>query len=1121
MSKRVGVYICHCGTNIDGMVDVEKISDEIGAEGGDVVVCRHYKYMCSEPGQKLIRDDIAELKLDHVVEASCSPKMHEPTFRLACSQAGMNQYMFEMVNIREHCSWVTDDRAKATDKAKALIKGAISRVKHHKPLVGTKQPVNRKALVVGGGIAGITTALKIARSGYQVYMVEKEEIIGGRMSQFDKTFPTLDCAGCTLTPKTSEVGRHPNVEIITKAQVAEVGGFVGNFKVKIRQQPRYVKLDKCTGCGDCQTVCPINVDSKFELGMATRHPISRPFPQAIPNKYSIIRDGLAPCQSACPAGVNVVGYMNLTGIGKYDEALALVRERMPFAASCGRICFHPCESACKRGQMDKPLAICQTKRFLGDNEMAKGVFVHPAIQEEREERIALVGGGPASMSAAYFLRLMGFKPEIFEAAPEAGGWLRYGIPEYRLPKAILRKELENLQAMGVKIHCNTPIGPGRSINDLLTKEGFRAAFIGTGLTDAVRIPVPGSDAAGVHWGVEYLRDSAMGKGPDLAGKRVIVIGGGNVAVDAARVAIRGGASSLTMIALESREEMPASSWEIEDAEHEGIKIENRWGVKQVLAKDGKVSGIELRKVLRVFDEERRFSPTYDDEVLTTRDADVIVLAIGQKSNLSFLTPEDGVAVTKRGLIVADPNTLVTSRLGVFAGGDCTLGPASFVQAVGKGREAAEAIYAYIVHKGLREVLPKEREVPKEITEEERKRAKPIARQQMPFLTAQERKGGFAEVELGFTEEMAKAEGQRCMSCSLCCQCGECVRKCGPGAVDLTQREQIRELEVGAIVVATGIDIFDAKKWPEYGYGKYKDVLTNLQFERLCNAAGPTGGKVVKPSDGKVPESIVFVQCVGSRDKARGAEYCSKVCCMISAKQLSIFKHHNHHGKAYVFYIDNRCGGKGYEEFLRRAIEEESATYIRGRAAKVYQEGGKLIVRGENTLVGGQVEVEADMVVLATGLTPQQDYQNVARALNLASDKHGYFLELHPKLGPVETPLSGIYLAGACQGPKDIPESVAQGGAAAAEVLSLFSMGEVEVEPTVAAADPALCTGCKTCVGLCAYGAIQFSEERKAAVVNEALCQGCGTCAAACPVAAIRVQHFTPDQIFAQIEGMLA
>jgi heterodisulfide reductase subunit A len=290
---------------------------------------------------------------------------------------------------------------------------------------------------------------------------------------------------------------------------------------------------------------------------------------------------------------------------------------------------------------------------------------------------------------------------------------------------------------------------------------------------------------------------------------------------------------------------------------------------------------------------------------------------------------------------------------------------------------------------------------------------------------------------------------------------------------------------------------------------------------MCNSSGPTKGQVVRPSTGKVPKSVVFIQCVGSRDRAKGKEYCSKVCCMISAKQLSIFKHHNPEGQAYVFYIDNRTGGKGYEEFLRRAIEQEKAQYIRGRVAKVFEEAGHLTVRGENSLAGGPVEVEAELVVLATGLVAQPDHLNIARALNLSTDKDGFFIELHPKLGPVETSLSGIYLAGAAQGPKDIPESVAQGGASAAEVLTLFGQGEVEVEPTVAIVNAHLCTGCKTCVDLCAYSAISFNEMEKTAVVNEALCQGCGTCAASCPVAAIGVQHYTPEQIFAQIEGILS
>ena len=1119
MKKKVGVYICHCGTNIGGKVEVEKIVADLNA-ADEEVICRHYKYMCSEPGQKMIREDIKELGLERVVVASCSPKMHEPTFRLAVAQAGLNPYLFEMVNIREHCSWVTEDPELATWKAEDLVKGGVARVIHHEPLYGTKNPVNTTALVVGGGIAGITAALKIANAGHKVYLVEKEEIIGGRMAQFDKTFPTLDCAGCILTPKTSEVGRHPNIELLTKAQVLEVSGMVGDFRVKVKLAPRYVSLEKCTGCGDCQKVCPIDIPSTFELGLTTRHPISRPFPQAIPNTYAIVRAGTPPCQAACPAGVNVVGYMNLAGIGKFAEALALVRERMPLAAVCGRICFSPCEAACKRGQLDQPLAIRQTKRFLGDWELEQQTFQHPPIAEERPERIALIGGGPASLSAAYYLRLQGFKPEIFEAAPEAGGWLRYGIPEYRLPKEILRREIANLEQMGIKIHTQTPIGPERSINDLLTKEGFSAVFIGVGTQESVRLPVPGAEAEGVLWGVEFLKEVASGKSYDFHGKKVTVIGGGNVAIDVARTARRQG-GEVTIICLETREEMPASPHEVEEAEAEGINLQHRWGLKEILAPENRVTGLELKAVVRVFDEEGRFNPVYREEETTTWPTDFVILAVGQRTNLKFLTEADGIKLTPRGLIETDPETLATSRPGVFAGGDCVLGPATFVEAVAQGRQAALSIYHHLVHGGLRPVEVKEPVMPKELTEEERQRARPIPRQQAPELPLEARQGSMAEVEAGFTAEMAQAEGQRCLSCSLCCQCGECVRACGPGAVNLNDREQIRELQVGAIVVATGFDTFDPQAYPEYGYGKYPDVITSLQFERLCNAAGPTGGKVLCPSDGRVPQRVVFIQCVGSRDRARGREYCSKVCCMITAKQLSIFKHHNPQGEAFVFYIDNRTGGKGYEEFLRRAMEQERAVYIRGRVAKVFQEGGRLVVRGENSLVGGPVEVEADLVVLATGLVPRDDYQTIARALNLATDKDGFFIELHPKLGPVETSLSGIYLAGACQGPKDIPESVAQGGAAAAEVLSLFSRGEVEVEPTVATVDELLCTGCKTCVPLCAYRAVSFNEAAKVAEINEALCHGCGTCAAACPVAAIRVRHFKPEQIMAQLEGMLA
>lgn len=1117
MKKKIGLYICHCGSNIGEMVDVARIAEEIGSDSDEVVVARHYKYMCSEPGQKMIQDDIAEFGLDHVVEASCSPKMHEPTFRNAVSRAGMNPYMFEMVNIREHCSWVTRDRGSATEKAKDLIKGAIGRVRRHIPLVGSRQPVKPVAMVVGGGIAGITAALKIAKAGYRVHLVEQSDIIGGRMAQFDKTFPTLDCAGCTLTPKTSEVGRHPNIEVLSKSEVIELSGFVGNFKARVRQKPRYVDLKKCTGCGDCEKVCPVEISSGFELGLATRRPISRPFPQAVPNTFSITRLGLPPCSAACPAGVNVVGYMNLAGLGKFDEALSTVRERMPFASICGRICFHPCESACKRGQLDDPLSICDTKRFLGDRELSFGRFDHPAAKERRSEKVAVVGAGPAGLSAAYYLALEGFSATIFEKLPVAGGMLAVGIPEYRLPRDILSAEISNLKSLGVRIKTGVAIGRDITLAELM--EDFDAVFLATGLHRSLPLLLEGEGLEGVIPGTEFLKKTALNDAPPPA-RHVVIIGGGNVAIDCARSSIRLGAEKVSVLYRRSRSQMPAYSHEVDEAEKEGVNFLFLAAPIRLIGKDGKLTAVEyIRMTLGEPDQSGRPRPVPIEGSQTLLDADRIIPAIGQACEAEILSGF-GIDLDRQGRIKVSAEGLETSLPGLFAGGDATLGPASFVEAVAHGRRAAESICSYLKYGGLREAVPEEKRVDEVLSEEERKRARPIARREMSVLPLEKRSGNFGEVNLGLTEDEAVEEGKRCLSCSLCSQCGECARACGPQAVDLNERERTVELEVGAVIVATGIDLFDAARYPEYGYGRYPDVITNLEFERLCNSSGPTSGKVVRISDGKLPRSVVFIQCVGSRDKARGGEYCSKVCCMVTAKQLSLFKHHNPEGQAYVFYIDNRAGGKGYEEFLRRGIEESGARYIRGRVAKVFQEAGRLVVRGEDSLLGMPVEVEADLVVLATGLTARKDAASVARALNISMDKNGFFIESHPKLAPVETALSGIYLAGAAQGPKDIPESVAQGAAAAAEVLALFSMGEVEVEPTVSFVNETMCTGCRTCVELCAYNAVSFNEQQKVAQINQALCQGCGACAAGCPMAAVSVCHYTPDQIYSQIEGML-
>jgi heterodisulfide reductase subunit A len=648
---RTGVYVCHCGSNIAGIVDVAAVRDFAAGLPG-VVVARDHKYMCSDPGQNLIKDDIRNLKLNRIVVASCSPRMHEPTFRNACADAGLNPYLFAMANIRDHCSWVHDDREKATEKAKALVSGEVHRVYFQRPLENREVPVNPNVMVVGGGIAGIQAALEVANAGLQVYLVEKEPSIGGHMILLDKTFPTLDCSACILMPKMVSVAQHPKIKLLSYSEVQEVAGFVGNFKVKVRRKPRYVDEDKCTGCGLCESKCPWKTDSQYEMGMGKRKAIFRPFPQSIPN-----------------------------------------------------------------------------------------------------------------------------------------------------------------------------------------------------------VPVIDSNICA------YL-------------------------------------------------------------------------------KNGK--------------------------------------------------------------------------------------------------------------------------------------------------------------------------------------CGICAKLCEAKAIAFDQKERIEEYEVGAIIVATGFQQFDPRAIQQYGYGRMPNVLTSLQFERLVNASGPTGGKIVL-ADGREPERVALIHCVGSRDDNHH-RYCSRVCCMYSLKFAHILKERTR-AEVYEFYIDLRCFGKGYEEFYHRLLHE-GVNFIRGRPGEITdvpqipEEQGKLVVLYEDTLIGRQGRLSVDMVVLGNALEARSDADVVARTFLLSRSPDGFFLERHPKLDPVAAMTDGIYIAGCCQGPKDIPDTVAQASAAAARAIGTAMRGKIELEGNTAEVNEDMCAGCKTCIALCPYNAISYIEDKKVARVNEALCKGCGTCVAACPRNAIAAKHFTSEQINAEIEGVL-
>ncbi len=1104
--RKIGVYICHCGSNIAGTVDVEEVAKF--AQGlPHVVVAREYKYMCSDPGQEMIREDIKNLGLNRVVVASCSPQMHERTFRRVCESAGLNRYLFEMANIREHCSWVTEDHIKATEKAKALVSAAVRRVYYQEPLQTKEVPVNPNTLVVGGGIAGIQAALEIAESKHKVYLVEREPSIGGHMIQLDKTFPTLDCSACILTPKMSDVGSHPYIELMTYSEVEEVSGYIGNFRVKIRKKARYVDVDKCTGCGECANACPVEVPSEFDLGLSQRKAMYRPFPQAVPNVFTIDKRGYPPCRVACPAGVNAQGYIALISQGKFKEAVEVLRKTMPFAGVCGRVCTHPCEIDCERGEVDEPIAIRSLKRFMADYELRVGREKASPIEKTKEDKVAIIGSGPAGLACAYDLVRQGYPVTVFEAAPDSGGLLRYGIPEYRLPKEVVDNEISYIQELGVEIKTNTPV---KDLEDTFNK-GYKAIFLSTGAGTSQKMGIPNEDVKGVIHALDFLKRVNLGMKVDL-GKRVAVIGGGNAAIDAARLAYRLGAKEVSIIYRRSRAEMPAAKTEVGEAEREGVKIHLLATPVRVLTENDQLTGIRcIRMELGEPDASgrRRPIPVKDSEF--NMEVDNVIIAIGQAVDKALL-PEE-LEYTGWGTVSVDQVTLQTNIEGVFAGGDVVAGPADVIGAIAAGKEAAISIAHYLSGIDLKEgraaPVKRVKEVSKEGIEKK-------ARNAMPVLELEKREG-FAEVELGFDEKTAIEEAKRCLNCGVCSECMECVKVCQAEAIKHEMEEEVVEVDVGNIIVATGYDAFDSSSLYQYGYGRLDNVITALEFERLINASGPTSGKVLL-KDGSEPKTVGIIHCVGSRDR-NYHEYCSQVCCMYSMKFGHLIREHVPGAKVYEFYIDLRAVGKAFEEFYNRVLDE-GTIFIRGRPSEVVQQNGSLIVKCEDTLANRQRLVPADMVILSTALEPKPDVEKVARLFSLSRSADGFFLERHPKLDPVATMTDGIFVVGCCQSPKDIPSSVAQASAAAARTLAMISAGTIEIEAAIAAIDEELCSGCKICQNLCPYKAISFDEEAKVCQVNEALCKGCGVCVAACPSGAIDGKHFTTEQIMAEIEGVL-
>jgi heterodisulfide reductase subunit A len=728
----------------------------------------------------------------------------------------------------------------------------------------------------------------------------------------------------------------------------------------------------------------------------------------------------------------------------------------------------------------------------------------------KKKKVAIVGAGPAGVACAYDLMKVGYPVTGFEAKPEAGGLLRYGIPEYRLPRDILCDEIAQVESLGVEIKTGVSV---ESIAEL-KKEGYKAVFLATGASLSSKLRVSGEDAKGVHHALDFLDKFNQGEKITL-GENVAVIGGGNAAIDAARSAKRLGVNRVTIVYRRSRDEMPAIRSEIDEAEREGIKLKILSSPVEIIETSGKIRGIRcVRMRLGAPDSSGRKRPIPIPDSEYDMKVDDIIIAIGQQVDPKG--PLKGLELTQWGTVAIDQFTYQTSKKGVFAGGDVVSGPATVVEAVGAGKEAAISIDRFLSGDDLalgrgEESTP----VPEDLINKEGLQIAP--RVAMPVLSTTKRKNCFAEVELGFNEKRALAEAGRCISCAVCCECSQCVDVCKPNAIDHNMTDQILTRDVGTIIVTTGSQSYEPVDTREYGYGLLPQVMTNAQFERLTNAAGPTHGKIIRLSDGRTPSSIAFLQCVGSRDARFERDYCCYVGCENSLKQATQIKEKYPDTDVTIYSMDIRTHGTGYEELYQRA-REMGVNIVKGRASELEHDPvqDKIQVFAEDLYTGMNIGLTYDLVVLATALHPQTENPDIARMLKMTTDQYGYFLCAHPKLRPVESFQDGVFVAGACLGPMDIAKAVAMGEAAAAKAQALMGPGKFNIEPIYAEIDADSCIKGELCSDVCPYGAPQLEDD--VMILAREQCQGCGTCSAACPRNAIDMKHYKTSQLMPMIEA---
>jgi heterodisulfide reductase subunit A-like polyferredoxin len=890
------------------------------------------------------------------------------------------------------------------------------------------------ALVVGGGIAGMECALNLGDMGYSVLLVEKEASLGGKMVLLSKVFPTLDCASCISTPKTAATFHHPRISLRASSEVEEIRrNGDGRFDVRILRRPTFVNPAKCTGCQECELACTVALPDQFNEGLVARRAAYIAFPQAVPKKALLDRAGTSPCTFHCPAGIKAHGYISLVRGGRIEEAYRLIMEDSPLVGSLGRACYAPCERECTRGELEGPLAIRRIKRFVADEHFRLRPDNLPtAAPEKKDKKIAIVGGGPAGLAAAYFLARKGYAVTIFEKEREPGGMLMTAIPAFRLPKDIVRKDIAEITSLGVEIRT------GAEIRDLgsLRKQGYPAIFLGLGTTQSMRMGIDGEDLGNIHPCMTYLKRANFGEDMDFAGKTILLVGGGNVCLDVARLAPRLGARKVIIQYRRSRAEMPAFDWEIRAAEEEGIEFQYLCAPVRFIGRDGKVAEVEsIRMRLGEPDSSgrRRPVPIKGSEFRTA--VDHVVVSIGLSPETALFKGE--LELEKNGTIRVDPETLQTSLPGVFAGGDVVTGPSLIINAIGQGKRAAYYIERYLTGQDLKAV-PFETPMPMVDKKNVIARQKTHSRlEPVPFggLEPAERIKDFREIEMPLSEEEALAAASRCLDCGPCSECGRCAAACPAEAIDFSMRPVEESLTVSSVVLSTGYRLLEPERKPEYGAGAFPNVITSMQMDRLLAPTRPFN-TILRPSDGKVPENVAYVLCAGSRDRTVDNPICSQVCCMYSIKQAQLLMGALPLADITLYYIDIRAFGKGFEEFFQQA-KAMGTSFVKGKIGKITEkDNGNLVVRYEDIEDGGLVkEIEHDLVVLSLGLLPNDGAARFFPDETLLADDFRFVLQTDEDLSPGRTSLEGVFVAGTASGPMDIPDSVLHAGAAAVQAAA--------------------------------------------------------------------------------------